>query len=39
MLHGGIVAVILHCSGFHIFRFFHARNCKCCILPNFIASI
>jgi len=39
MLRGSNVAVILYCSGFHIFRLFHAMNCICCILPNFIVSI
>jgi len=28
MLRGGNVTVILYCLGFHIFRLFHARNCK-----------
>jgi len=28
--------VIFYCLGFHIFRLFHAMNCICCILPNFI---
>jgi len=39
MLRDGNVVVILYCLGFHIFRLFHAMNCICCILPNFIASI
>jgi len=38
MLRGGDVAVVFYCSGFHIFRLFHAMYCICCILPNFIAS-
>jgi len=39
MLRGGNVAVISYCLGFHILPLFHAMNCICCILPNFIASI
>jgi len=39
MLRGGNLAVILYCLDFHIFRLFHAMNCICRILPNFIASI
>jgi len=38
MSRGGNVAVILYCLDFHIFRLFHAMNCICCILPNFIVS-
>jgi len=39
MLRGGNVAVILYSLCLHIFRLFHATNCVCCTLPNFIASI
>jgi len=39
MLRGDNGAVILYCLGYHIFSLFHAMNCICCILSNFIPSI